>query len=169
MVILYSLDGATGITDPDTGTIYTPNEDGQFDVPATLGDTLTAVHIAGRRVWETIPERYVRLEAEETARRKDPATLLAEVEKLTTAPQLTAEQLRAAEEERKRIKAEQEAEAAADAEKARAAREAEVKYQEELAARETAAAEALAKAREAHEQTPEAAPARRGRKPAAAK
>lgn len=106
---LYSTDGATAVDDPELG-LFPADEHGAIDVPIELYERLHGVHIAGRKLWESEDERHDRLEAEELARRKDPATLLAAVESLQTERSLTAEELRAAEEERKRIAAEREAE-----------------------------------------------------------
>ena len=71
----------TAVRDPQYG-VFTPGEDGAFDLPAPLGARLHKTHPGGQKAWETDVERQRRLAAEEMARRQDPATLLAAVEQL---------------------------------------------------------------------------------------
>lgn len=54
---------------------------GLFDVPSDVYNHLMGLHLDGRKAWEDEVERTARLGAEEAARRKDPATLLAAVER----------------------------------------------------------------------------------------
>jgi len=112
---LFSRADATEVGTPD-GTI-TPEEDGSFLVPQDVADILLRSHLNGEPQWETAGQRNDRLASEELDRRKSPEALY----DLLAQPgggQLTAEQLREAEEERKRIKAERELEDAEDAAKA---------------------------------------------------
>lgn len=81
---LYTLTGATALDDPDHGH-FDADEDGGFDLPDQLAARQHAFALNGRRIWETDFERQRRLVAEETDRRKDPATLLAAVESLIQA------------------------------------------------------------------------------------
>jgi hypothetical protein len=81
MSAIYSRQDATSVTAPD-GTQYEPDEDGRFQLPEAFAADLVRVHVAGEKAWETEGERQDRLVAEEAKRRSDPATLLAEVEKL---------------------------------------------------------------------------------------
>lgn len=77
---LYSLTGAVVVDAPEGH--FEPADDGGFDLPGPLSDRLHGVAVAGARQWENSIERQRRLIAEEAARRADPATLLAAVEKL---------------------------------------------------------------------------------------
>lgn len=64
------------------GARYTAADDGGFDLPPDLTGLLHSAHVRGEQQWETSVEKQRRLIAEEAARRADPATLLAAVEKL---------------------------------------------------------------------------------------
>lgn len=64
------------------GVIYKAAPDGGFDFPNEVSDQLKRFAIGGQKLWEDAIERQHRLIAEEAARRADPATLLAAVEKL---------------------------------------------------------------------------------------
>lgn len=114
---LYSRDGATAVTDPNTGETYSVDDDGAIDVPIDFYEALHHVHVDGKRVWENEPERFDRISAQELRRRQDPGTLLDAVEGLR-GNGLTAAQLREAEDERKKIKAEREEEDRMEHEKA---------------------------------------------------
>lgn len=85
---LYSRTGAAAVGDPVYGR-FTPGADGGFDFPEELATKLHAFHDGGHPMWETAMERQQRLIAEESARRADPATLLAAVEQLVKAAQAT--------------------------------------------------------------------------------
>lgn len=77
---LYSRTGATAVDAADGH--FEAGQDGGFDFPEDLGQHLHGFAVSGERMWETDIERQHRLITEETARRADPATLLAAVEKL---------------------------------------------------------------------------------------
>lgn len=79
---LYTRLGATIVRHPEFGE-YVVDADGAVDVPEALGRRMHATHFDGRLAWEDDAERAARLAADEDARRKDPATLLAAVEALT--------------------------------------------------------------------------------------
>lgn len=64
------------------GNEYEPDESGAFTLPDAFATQLLGQYVAGERAWESQTERDERLRAAELARRADPATLLAEVEKL---------------------------------------------------------------------------------------
>lgn len=81
---LYSLTGATALTDPEFGS-FDAGPDGSFDLPEEFAERLHAFHFGGRPAWETDIERQARLMNEELERRKDPATLLSAVEQLVKA------------------------------------------------------------------------------------
>jgi hypothetical protein len=78
---LYTLTGASGVSNEDYGD-FDVDEDGSIEVPEAFGVLLRDSHIGGVKAWEDEIERFHRLAAEDVARRKDPATLLATVEKL---------------------------------------------------------------------------------------
>lgn len=80
---LYTLTGATSVSNEDHGTFDVDPKTGAIEVPEALGRILHNVFLAGKRAWEDDVERAKRLADEELARRKDPATLLAAVEALT--------------------------------------------------------------------------------------
>ena len=71
---LYSRTGATTVqhgddtfdADPDTGAV---------EFPAELGAHMKRQHIDGQPAWEDDAERQARLDAEDRARRADPASL----------------------------------------------------------------------------------------------
>lgn len=79
---LYTRTGATAQTDPDTGEVYEPDEQGGFDFPDELGERLHRFHIGKQRQWEDEEQRHQRIVNEEMERAKDPATLLAVVQQL---------------------------------------------------------------------------------------
>ncbi len=78
---LYSLSNATAVDDPQFGR-FQAGDDGAFTFPDELGRRLQRVHAGGVKQWETDVERQRRIAAEEMARRQDPATLLATLERL---------------------------------------------------------------------------------------
>lgn len=82
---LYSLAEATTVV--HDGTVYTPADDGGFDFPGPLSDRMHAVHVNGRRQWETAIERQRRVIAEELAIRQSPEALHDAVRRL---PELLA-------------------------------------------------------------------------------
>lgn len=106
---LYSRDGEQStVSDPDFGT-FTTDEAGVLEgLPDELFARLHSVHVGGRPLWESEEERDARLTAEDDARRRDPLTLLAAVERMGAPRELTAAELREAYEERKRIRDEEE-------------------------------------------------------------
>jgi hypothetical protein len=75
---LYSKTGATQVDDPEFGS-FVPDASGAFD---GLPDGMFA-KLHGRPGWESEDERALRLAAEELERFRDPATLLAEVRRMT--------------------------------------------------------------------------------------
>lgn len=76
---LYSLLGTTRVAHPRYGE-HEADADGAFELPEPFALVLHATHYAGVRGWETAAERAARLGAEEAARQRDPATLLAAVQ-----------------------------------------------------------------------------------------
>lgn len=83
MTLLHTRSGATGFSHPDFGD-FDVAEDGTVNVPDELARQLLATRVDGVEQWETDIDHRSRLLDEERDRRKDPATLLAEVEKLTS-------------------------------------------------------------------------------------
>ncbi len=77
---LYTLTGAARVDDPQ-GT-FLANPDGSFDFPNEVSDRLHSFHANGMKAWETDAERKVRLIAVEQERLRDPATMLAAMEKM---------------------------------------------------------------------------------------
>ena len=75
---LYTTDGASRIDDAEFGT-FTPDENGAFN---GLPDPMYA-KLHGRPGWENDAERAVRLTAEQMEKLRDPATMLAEMQKMT--------------------------------------------------------------------------------------
>jgi len=75
---LYSKTGATQVDDPEFGS-FTPDATGAFD---GLPDAMYA-KLHGRPGWESEDERALRLAAEELDRLRDPATLLAELRRMS--------------------------------------------------------------------------------------
>lgn len=51
------------------------NDDGSFDFPEELAESLHRTHVGGVQTWETEAERYSRIVSAEIARRSDPAAL----------------------------------------------------------------------------------------------
>jgi len=74
---LYTKTGATQVDDPQYGT-FTPDDNGAFEFPDPLGAKLH-----GRPEWETEDVRATRIATEELDRLRDPATLLAELRKMS--------------------------------------------------------------------------------------
>jgi hypothetical protein len=64
------------------GVHYEAAKDGGFDFPNEVSGHLHSFCVRGEPLWEDSIERQHRLIAEEAARRADPSTLLAAVEKL---------------------------------------------------------------------------------------
>lgn len=79
---LHSRLGASSVQHEQFGC-FDVDADGVVDVPEPLGHILHSTHIGGQQAWETDAELAARLAAEDLARRKDPATLLAALEALT--------------------------------------------------------------------------------------
>lgn len=73
-MLLYSLDQTSLVKDPETGDEYQPDESGAFDLPDAFALKLHAQHIAGKKVWETVPERWNREEAARLEAERDPIT-----------------------------------------------------------------------------------------------
>lgn len=142
---LYSTNGTQVILDPEFGEFFA-DEQGAFVFPDELAARIHNIHFDGRPAWEDDVQRHNRLVAAEAARRSDPATLLDEVaalrESLGARP-LTAKELREAEDERRRIASEREAEAEA---LIKAAEERERAIAERDTKEAAAEAEAVAKA-----------------------
>lgn len=83
---LYTTAGATQVDDPEFGT-FKPDVDGAFD---GLPDAMYA-KLHGRPGWENDAERVARLTAEQMEKLRDPATMLAELQKMTASQgELTA-------------------------------------------------------------------------------
>lgn len=75
---LYNTEGATQVDDPEFGT-FAPDANGAFD---GLPDGMYA-KLHGRPGWENEAERTARLAAEQLEKLRDPATMLAEMQKMT--------------------------------------------------------------------------------------
>lgn len=86
---LYSRVSATSVTGPD-GTVYTPGDDGAFNLPEDFGQQQHSFHVGALPLWEDEIERGSRLVAEEIERRKDPAALLDAVQQIVAAAQAAA-------------------------------------------------------------------------------
>lgn len=83
---LYNKKGATQVDDPEYGT-FTPGGTGAFD---GLPDPMYA-KLFGRPDWESEAQRAARLTAEQMEKLRDPATMLAELQKMTASQgELTA-------------------------------------------------------------------------------
>jgi len=76
---LYSTTGATQVDDPVHGT-FKPDADGAFD---GLPDAMYA-DLHGRPGWENDAERVARITAEQQEKLRDPATMLAELQKMNS-------------------------------------------------------------------------------------
>lgn len=70
---LYSRNGPQTVV--HEGNQYATGKDDVINVPDDFGRLLHHTHIGGLQVWETGQERKDRMEAEELARRRDPANL----------------------------------------------------------------------------------------------
>jgi hypothetical protein len=93
---LYSTTGVATIA--ANGEEFTTDADGGVELPHDLALFLHRQHSNGHPAWEDEAERVARLTAEEAARRADPATLLAAVERLqaaAVAPPRTAAEAKA--------------------------------------------------------------------------
>jgi hypothetical protein len=77
-VRLYNTEGATQVDDPEYGT-FKLDADGAF---SGLPDGMYA-KLHGRPGWENDAERAARLTAEQLEKLRDPATMLAELQKMT--------------------------------------------------------------------------------------
>ena len=71
---LYSRTGVTSVGDDDHGD-FEVDEHGAVEVPHELGTRMHGTFQDGVLAWEDDAERKVRLEAEDLARRRDPARL----------------------------------------------------------------------------------------------
>lgn len=80
---LYTLTGTTQVKDPETGTVYEADADGAFEMPEDLANLLHSFHVAGKPAWEDDAERARRVAAEQLEKMRDPAALLAEVQRLS--------------------------------------------------------------------------------------
>ena len=78
---MYSLTGTTRVSHEEHGE-FKADKEGGFELPPALGEQLRGTHIGGQKAWEDDGERSLRLLVEDEARRRDPATLLAAVERL---------------------------------------------------------------------------------------
>lgn len=76
---LYNTEGATQVDDPEYGT-FSPDVNGAFD---GLPDGMYA-KLHGRPGWENEAERVARLAAEQLEKMRDPATMLAELQKMSS-------------------------------------------------------------------------------------
>ena len=75
---LYNTEGAAQVDDPEYGT-FRPDASGAFD---GLPDGMYA-KLHGRPGWENEAQRAARLAAEQMEKLRDPATMLAELQKMT--------------------------------------------------------------------------------------
>lgn len=152
---IYSLNDTAAVVDPETGKQYNAGKDGALDVPDEFGARLHATHFDGAPAWETDGERSDRLVAEEQERRRDPATLLAEVEAMResmAAGNLSSSQIRDAAKQAQ-AEADELAKVADKAEKA----EKQIIADKEAAAEKEAEEKAVAEAEERERAEAEAA------------
>lgn len=91
MSALFSLAHATAIDDPEFGHFEPNPETGGFDLPDELADRQRKYCPGGRKLWETEEERGRRMLAEDSAHRRDPATLYDAVEQIAGLTRLLAE------------------------------------------------------------------------------
>lgn len=77
---LYALNDQSGVY-TEAGS-WTVGKDGTIDVPDDIAVSLRDTPIVGVKGWEDENERHARLEAEQLAQERDPATLLAAVKDL---------------------------------------------------------------------------------------
>jgi hypothetical protein len=78
---LYTRTGATQVS--AGGNVYTADTDGAFEFPQDVGAEVHAFHVDGKPAWEDDAERAARLAAEQMEKLRDPATMLAELQKMT--------------------------------------------------------------------------------------
>lgn len=78
---LYTRTGATQVS--AGGNVFTADENGVFEFPQDVGVEVHAFHVAGKPAWEDDAERAARLVAEQLEKVRDPATTLAELQKMT--------------------------------------------------------------------------------------
>lgn len=78
---LYTMTGATQVS--AGGTVYTGDENGVFEFPQDVGAEQHSFHVNGKAAWEDDAERAARLAAEQMEKLRDPATMLAELQKMT--------------------------------------------------------------------------------------
>lgn len=78
---LYTMTGATQVS--AGGTVYAGDENGVFEFPQDVGAALHSFHVDGKPAWEDDAERAARITAEQMEIVRDPATTLAELQKMT--------------------------------------------------------------------------------------
>jgi len=78
---LYTRTGAAQVS--VEGKVYTVGADGAFDFPPEVGAALHSFHVDGKPAWEDGAELAARLAAEQMEMLRDPATMLAELQKMT--------------------------------------------------------------------------------------
>lgn len=80
---LYTLTGTTQVKDNNTGVVHEADANGAFELPEDLGLELHSFHVNGKRAWEDDAERAKRMADEQLEKMRDPATLLAEIQKMS--------------------------------------------------------------------------------------
>lgn len=78
---LYTRTGATQVS--AAGQVFTVDGNGAFEFPQELGAQMHSFHMDGKPAWEDDAERAARLAAEQMEKLRDPATMLAELQKMT--------------------------------------------------------------------------------------
>jgi hypothetical protein len=73
MARLYTRTGASHVYYEDA--VYEVEENQSVEVPPEVAAHLQHLHVAGQKAWEDDAERQTRIEAEELARRRDPAAV----------------------------------------------------------------------------------------------
>lgn len=80
---LYTLTGTTQVKDNSTGVVHVADADGAFELPEDFGNSLHSFHVGGKRAWEDEGERAKRIADEQLEKMRDPATLLAEIQRMS--------------------------------------------------------------------------------------
>lgn len=87
---IYSRTGATLLDHPEVGQI-TADDDGGFDLPHEVAETLLRFGVGGKPLFEDELQRNQRILREEMERRRDPATLMAAMQRLVEATEAAAD------------------------------------------------------------------------------
>lgn len=81
---LYPLNAPRTVVDHPVWGHYEADDEGGFDFPDEMSDELHSFCHRGKRIWENEDERSLRLHGDEVARRRDPQSLYAAVEKIAS-------------------------------------------------------------------------------------